>query len=158
MIKKLSGKDPEDDIAGVKPYAGLPIIITKNDKLLGLNNGDVGVVIPCGKELKVWIDGYSDKGNSDGVGNGLLSYRILPSYEPAYAITIHKSQGSQYDNVLVVLPPKKEDAKVLWSPLMTKELVYTGITRAKKRAFVYGSKDGLLYALSHRSQRQTGRL
>lgn len=158
LIKKLSGKEPEDDVAGVKPYAGLPIIITKNDKLLGLNNGDVGVVVRDHGELKVWIDGYSDRRNKGGAGDGLLSYRILPSYEPAYAITIHKSQGSQYDNVLVILPPKKKDDKVLWSPLMTKELIYTGITRAKKRAFVYGSKEGLLYALSHRSQRQTGRL
>lgn len=158
LIKKLSGKEPEDDVAGVKPYAGLPIIITKNDKLLGVNNGDVGVVVRDHGELKVWIDGYSDGRNKGGAGDGLLSYRILPSYEPAYAITIHKSQGSQYDNVLVVLPPKKESAEAPWSPLMTKELVYTGITRAKKRAFVYGSKDGLLYALSHRSHRKTGRL
>ena len=160
LIKKLSGNDPEDDIAGVKPYAGLPIIITKNDKLLGLNNGDVGVVVSCGKDkgLKVWIDGYSDKKRAADKSDGLLPYRILPAYEPAYAITIHKSQGSQYDNVLVVLPPKKEEGQNPWSPLMTKELVYTGITRAKKRAFVYGSKEGLLHALAHRSQRQTGRL
>ena len=160
LIKKLSGKEPEDDISGVRPYAGLPIIITKNDKLLGLNNGDVGVVVSCGKEedLKVWVDGYTDRKKADGAGDGLLPYRILPAYEPAYAITIHKSQGSQYDNVLVVLPPKKEEEQNPWSPLMTKELVYTGITRAKKRAFVYGSREGLLHALAHRSQRQTGRL
>lgn len=157
LIKKLTGKEPEDDIAGIKPYAGLPIIITKNDKLLGLNNGDVGVVVRHKGELKVWIDGYGDKRETDMTDDGLLPYRILPSYEPAYAITIHKSQGSQYGNVLVVLPPKKEDAKVLWSPLMTKELVYTGITRAKKRTFVYGSSEGLCSALAHRSRRQTGR-
>ena len=159
LIKMIHNKEPEDDISGVKPYAGLPIIITKNDKLLGLNNGDVGVVV--GQEdddLKVWIDGYTDREKADGAGDGLLPYRILPAYEPAYAITIHKSQGSQYDNVLVVLPPKKEDELKPWSPLMTKELVYTGITRAKKRAFVYGSREGFLHALSHRSQRQTGRL
>ena len=159
LIKKLYGKEPADDVAGVRPYAGLPIIITKNDKLLGLNNGDIGVVVGCEDDkLKVWIDGYSGRKKADGAGDGLLPYRILPAYEPAYAITIHKSQGSQYDNVLVVLPPKKEDEKNPWSPLMTKELVYTGITRAKKRAFVYGSKEGLLHALSHCLQRQSGRI
>lgn len=156
LIKELSGKEPEDDIAGVKPYAGLPILITKNDKLLGLNNGDVGVVVRHKGELKVWIDGYSDKKKMEGSDDGLLPYRILPSYEPAYAITIHKSQGSQYGNVLVVLPPKNEDTHE-WPLLMTKELVYTGITRAKRRAFVYGSHEGLCYALAHRSRRQTGR-
>ena len=159
LIKKLHGKEPENDVSGVRPYAGLPIIIAKNDKLLGLNNGDVGVVVGHNDgELKVWIDGYTDGKKADGAGDGLLPYRILPSYEPAYAITIHKSQGSQYDNVLVVLPPKKGDGQNPWSPLMTKELVYTGITRAKKRAFVYGSREGLLHALVNRSQRQTGRL
>lgn len=156
VMKTVNGKEPEDDIAGVSPYVGLPIIITKNDKLLGLNNGDVGVVVRHKGELMVWIDGYSDKKKANGADEGLLPYRLLPAYEPAYAITIHKSQGSQYENVLVVLPPKNEETQT-WSPLMTKELVYTGITRAKTRTFVYGSREGLCYALAHRSRRQTGR-
>ena len=75
---------------------------------------------------------------------------LLPEHELAYAVTVHKSQGSEFGNVLVVLP---EDEK---NPLLTRELVYTGITRAKERAVIQGTEAALKAALANKTDRDTG--
>lgn len=75
---------------------------------------------------------------------------LLPEHELAYAITIHKSQGSEFDNVLVVLPPRADN------PLLSRPLVYTGVTRAKKRAVVLGRESVIGAALGRDVRRDSG--
>lgn len=115
-----------------------PIIINRNDPETGLRNGEVGVV-------------YSD---SDGVKvhfekREAITLSKLPEHSPAWTITIHRSQGSEYENVVVVLPKKSD------SPLATRQLLYTAITRSKQSLFVYGPAEVIQKAISHTIQRTT---
>jgi exodeoxyribonuclease V alpha subunit len=101
-------------------YAGLPILISRNDYSQGLFNGDTGVLWPDAKGLmRGWFE------QEDG---SLRSVALaqLPAWQVAYAMTVHKSQGSEFDQVLLLLP--QEDA-----PVLTRELLYTGITRARQQ-------------------------
>jgi len=75
---------------------------------------------------------------------------LLPEHELAYAMTVHKSQGSEFENVMVVLPDDKDH------PLLNRQIVYTGITRAKKRAVIVGTEGALSTALSRKIERDTG--
>ena len=75
---------------------------------------------------------------------------LLPEHELAYAMTVHKSQGSEFENVMVVLP---DDEK---HPLLNRQIVYTGITRAKKRAVIVGTEKALTVALERKIERDTG--
>jgi exodeoxyribonuclease V alpha subunit len=75
---------------------------------------------------------------------------LLPEHELAYAMTVHKSQGSEFENVMVVLP---DDEK---HPLLNRQIVYTGITRAKKRAVIVGTEKALTAALERKIERDTG--
>ncbi len=110
-------------------YAGRPLLVTANDYGLGIYNGDVGVVVrpPAGstaRALRAAIDGSA----------GRTTWRPsrLAQVETMHAMTIHKSQGSQAEEVVVILPPPE-------SRLLTRELFYTAITRAKTRVVVVGS-------------------
>ncbi len=104
-------------------YQGRPIMVTKNDHGLGLFNGDIGLCmwdhsseVP---RLKVFFE------LPDGSIKSVLPSRV-PEHETAYAMTIHKSQGSEFEHTFLLLPAD-------YSPILTKELIYTGITRAKHR-------------------------
>ncbi len=126
-------------------YPGRPIMITRNDYQLRLFNGDIGITLPDPdneERLRVYFQG------SDGIVRSFPITR-LPAYEPVFAMTIHKSQGSEFNEVLLVLPP--EDSRVL-----TRELIYTGITRAKEKLAVWGSLDILLQAVRRPIQRASG--
>ncbi len=125
-------------------YAGRPVLVTRNDYNLGLYNGDIGICIPDPDDhkLKVWFE------KGDGTFQSYLPYR-LPKCETAFAITIHKSQGSEFNEVLVVLP--SEDNRVL-----CRELLYTAVTRARKRVSVVAEKQVMELALSKRIQRYSG--
>lgn len=123
-------------------YPGVPIIVTRNAKDRGLFNGDVGVTVKLRDEPYVIFP----RGKAVIACPGVL----LPEHDLAYAITIHKSQGSQYGNVLVILP---DDANC---PLLSRQLVYTGITRAKNRAVVLGPDAILAAALARHETRDTG--
>ncbi len=125
-------------------YAGRPVLVTRNDYSLGLYNGDIGICIPDPDDhkLKVWFE------KGDGTFQSYLPYR-LPKCETAFAITIHKSQGSEFNEVLVVLP--REDNRVL-----CRELLYTAVTRARKRVSVAAEKQVMELALSKRIQRYSG--
>lgn len=120
-------------------YEGRPVIVTRNDAALGVFNGDVGVVLrapTADAPMRCYfLDG--DELRSVSVGR-------LADVETAFAMTVHKSQGSEFEHVMLVLPD--EDV-----PVLTRELVYTGITRASK-AFTLVSKHG------HQLARATGRL
>ncbi len=123
-------------------YNSRPIMITRNDHdNTRLVNGDCGVILERNGRTKAWF-----KQNGD-----IRSFNIseLPAFETVYAMTIHKSQGSEYDSVLVVLPEK--DMQIL-----TKELFYTAITRAKKYLETVSSTDVLQNTLERSAARNSG--
>ncbi len=103
-------------------YAGRPILITQNDHSLRMYNGDIGVILP-GEEGKLAACFLQ----ADGTVRRIAPSR-LPNHETVYAMTVHKSQGSEFDHVLFILPDS--DSRHVQS-LIRRELIYTGITRAK---------------------------
>lgn len=125
-------------------YAGKPVMITQNDPATGLFNGDMGICLypPGENTLSVFFEQH------DGTMKRILPMR-LPHYETAYAMTIHKSQGSEFATVLMVLPDQM-------SPLLSKELLYTAVTRAKENVQVAAQKEIFQQALEQRVQRTSG--
>ncbi len=124
-------------------YKGRPLLITQNDHTMGLHNGDIGIIWPNDREkLVAFFPGK--KGEMREV-----SPAQLPKHETAFALTVHKSQGSEYDEVVVILP----DAS---SPLLTRELVYTAVTRARVRVELFGSAEALITAAGRSVVRFTG--
>ena len=128
-------------------YHGRPVIITRNDYARGLFNGDVGIALEGTEGLRVWFE-LSDREGHAGLRS--FSPRALPAHESAWAITIHRSQGSEYHDVAVVLPPN-EDNRVL-----TRELVYTAISRARSHAEIWATDTSLRAALGRPIRRQGG--
>ncbi|HRZ44907.1 MAG TPA: exodeoxyribonuclease V subunit alpha [Candidatus Paceibacterota bacterium] len=124
-------------------YPGKPVMVTANNYALLLYNGDTGVCWTAdnGASLFHFPD---EKGRLRAIAR-----ERLPECETAYAMTIHKSQGSEFDHVLIVLP----DAD---SPLLTRELVYTGLTRAKKSARLLCGQALLSEAIQRTAQRRSG--
>ena len=125
-------------------YDGRPIIVTENDYQLDLFNGDVGIICARGGQGvgAVFI-------GTDGRTLRTFPPASLPAHETVFAMTVHKSQGSEFDHVALVLPEKD-------SPILTRELVYTGITRASKRVNVLGSEAILRAAIARPVQRASG--
>ncbi len=119
-------------------YAGRPVIVTRNDPQLGLANGDMGLTVPlrgavAPPTLRVVFPTAPDE-------DGLPSWRwISPARlgdaETAWALTVHKSQGSEFDQVAMVLPERP-------NPVLTRELIYTGITRARARFGLFSLEPG----------------
>lgn len=129
-------------------YVGRPIMIISNDHSQQLFNGDIGIVLPP-------LEGDSQLAQNrvyfkmaDGTIKSFLPSR-LPEHETVYAMTIHKSQGSEFNDVVLAIPPK-------WTPLLTKELVYTGITRAKKSVEIFANVGILQKAALTKTQRFSG--
>lgn len=133
--------------AGKAWYHGRPVIITRNDYARGLYNGDVGIALEGSEGLRVWFETSDRDGNT-----GLRSYspRALPAHESAWAITVHRSQGSEYRDVAVVLPPDADNR------ILTRELVYTAISRARSYAEIWTTDDSLRAALARPILRQGG--
>jgi exodeoxyribonuclease V alpha subunit len=128
---------------GERHYAGRPIMITRNDYSLGLFNGDVGVVWPDGEgRLRAFF------AQPDGAMKRVLLTR-LPDHETVFAMTIHKSQGSEFDRCVVLLPDRD-------APLLTRELLYTGITRAREGVELWAARTALLAAIGRRITRRSG--
>ena len=127
-------------------YSGRPVLITRNDYNLGLYNGDIGITLrspdPGSNELYVFFSGAS------GTLRRFSPHR-LPAHETAYAMTVHKSQGSEFEHVLFVLPGRDY-------PVLTRELLYTGITRAKKSVSIWGTESVLRTSVSKRIERTSG--
>ena len=124
-------------------YPGKAVMLTRNDAALGLFNGDIGLCMPDEfQRLRVWFM------QPDGTFSGLLPSR-LSEFEVVFAMTVHKSQGSEFDQVALLLPMTP-------SPVLTKELLYTGITRAKKSFSLWGSNELIRAATSARIQRDSG--
>lgn len=130
-------------------YHNQPIIITANDYYTGLYNGDVGLIREDENgELRAYFEFASDEGK----GKQLKSFlpASIQAFETAFAISIHKSQGSEFDTVLMVLPTDSEHK------ILTRELVYTGITRAKKQVYILSDTDVLLSAIKQPVRRISG--
>ena len=126
-------------------YAGRPVLITRNDYDLRLFNGDVGVLLP---------DPDRDHGLRaffPGPDNTLRKFHPLrlPEHETVYAMTVHKSQGSEFDEVLLVLSDRD-------SPVLTRELLYTGISRARKRVRLRAPVSVFRTMVSRRVERGSG--
>ncbi len=125
-----------------KPH-NQPIIINRNDPETGLRNGSVGILhTQSNGERKAYFPA------SDGQSLKTFPLAQLPPHQLAWALTIHRAQGSEYTDVLVVLP-------VETSPLVSRSLIYTAITRAKKSVFVAGSLETVRKAISEPSERTT---
>nr|MBP8173665.1 exodeoxyribonuclease V subunit alpha [Aeromonadaceae bacterium] len=124
-------------------YAGRPVMVVQNDHAISLYNGDMGLCLPDEQgRLRVWFE------QPDGSLRALLPSR-LPEHDTVYAMTIHKSQGSEFKQVVMALPER-------FSPLLTRELVYTGITRAKSRLDLYADASLLAQAIRRKTERYSG--
>jgi exodeoxyribonuclease V alpha subunit len=126
-------------------YCGQPVMINRNHAQLRLYNGDTGLILADPDK-----NGELSAVFPDGAGqHRRFSPQRLPKYETVYAMTVHKSQGSEFDTVLLVL--SDHDA-----PLLTRELVYTGITRARKQVRIWSAEDVFISAISRCIQRTSG--
>lgn len=133
-------------------YAGRPIIITRNDYQLQLFNGDVGTIVEKdGKLLAAFVaSGKSGKaGETPERTERHYSPARLPPHETVFAMTIHKSQGSEFSHVAVLLGDRS-------SPLLTRELLYTAVTRAKEKVTLYATEAVLAEAIARRTERGSG--
>ncbi len=130
----LTGEDPW--------YPGRPVLITRNDHALHLYNGDVGIVMQDGGGRKqIWFQSAG--------GFRAVSPARLPEYEDAFAMTVHKSQGSEFDQVMLVMPEQD-------SPILTRELVYTGLTRCRERFQLFDPGGLLARAVTRTTRRRSG--
>jgi exodeoxyribonuclease V alpha subunit len=127
-------------------YAGRPVLITRNNYALGLFNGDIGIALPAvdvsPNVLSVF---FSD--NTGGVRR-FQPYQ-LPEHETVYAMTVHKSQGSEFDEVLFILPDRD-------IPILTRELLYTALTRARKKMTIWGTPSIIRSAIARKIERTSG--
>ncbi|MBU1162666.1 MAG: exodeoxyribonuclease V subunit alpha, partial [Proteobacteria bacterium] len=127
-------------------YKGRPILITSNDYKLSLFNGDIGITMPIqdsdSNDMHVFFRGTS------GELKQFLPYR-LPQHETVYAMTVHKSQGSEFENVFLVLPDKDY-------PVLSRELIYTAITRASQSVTILGKEEVLRTSISRVIERKSG--
>ncbi|WP_338725147.1 exodeoxyribonuclease V subunit alpha [Shewanella baltica] len=130
-------------------YLGRPIIIQSNDYNLGLFNGDIGLILQDEDKPERLMAHFI---KADGSLLKVLPAR-LPSHETCYAMTVHKSQGSEFSRVALVLPPNPSLAQ--WQ-LLTKELIYTAITRAKVHFTCLGTQHVFERASSQATQRASG--
>lgn len=123
-------------------YFGRPVMVSRNNRSVDLYNGDVGIIVPD-------AGGQPVGAFSDGSTFRLVPTMRLENIDTVHALTIHKSQGSEYDDVIVVLPNES-------SRILTRELLYTGITRAKERLTIIGSESVLRSAVSQAIRRASG--
>ncbi len=136
------GERIEDLDLDQRDYVGRPLLVTENDNELRLYNGDAGVIV------------QTDSARADAVferGGELVrvSPLRLAAVDTVYAMTIHKSQGSQFGTVAVLLPPVS-------SPILTRELLYTAVTRARERLIVVGTEEAVRTAVARPVARASG--
>ena len=127
-------------------YRGRPVLITRNDYNLGLFNGDIGITLPdpdsSDNELHVYFSGSAGEFRR-------FPIHSLSEHETVYAMTVHKSQGSEFDHVVLILPDKDY-------PLLTRELIYTALTRARQTVSVWGTESVLRTAILRKIERSSG--
>ncbi len=126
-------------------YGRRPLLITSNSYSVQLFNGDTGLI---------WLEGEGKNSTACFYGEDQTTLRSLaplrlPELLTCYAMTIHKSQGSEFDDVVIVLPEAD-------SPLLTRELLYTAVTRAKRKVSIFASRESIQAALAARVERASG--
>lgn len=141
MVERLRRRSKQSSFSA---FPGMPVMLTRNDPGLGLFNGDIGIV----------VSGTTSSGLQavfPGLDGKVMRYSLnrLPEYDPAYAITTHKAQGSQARRVFFILPAKN-------SRVLSKELIYTGITRARESVEIWGDPEVLISAATKSAARPTG--
>ncbi|MDL2269254.1 exodeoxyribonuclease V subunit alpha [Desulfosarcina sp. OttesenSCG-928-A07] len=124
-------------------FSGNLILVTRNDYKRGLFNGDVGLVLR-GADGAYGV--YFERSGKFSV----FPASTLPDWEPAFAMTVHKSQGSEFEDTWLILPDDPGHR------LLTREIIYTAVTRAARRLILYGKKEVLQAALERKIHRQTG--
>jgi exodeoxyribonuclease V alpha subunit len=129
-------------------FIGRPVMARRNDYALGLMNGDMGLCLPqqLGTEQRLRV------AFADGLGG--VTWQVpsrLAAVDTAFAMTVHQSQGCEFEQVLLVLP----DAP---APLLTRELIYTGMTRARQQLCIWTPEPDLLSQACSRTVRRSGGL
>ncbi len=123
-------------------FAGRPVMLSRNDYELGLFNGDVGICLPdADGQPKVYF-------RAGGAYRAVAPVR-LPEHEGAFALTVHKAQGSEFEEILLVLPGQNSRG-------LTRELLYTGVTRAARRLALAGSRAVIVAACRQPTRRHSG--
>jgi len=124
-------------------YPGRPVMVLRNDYVLKLFNGDIGIVLPDAQgTLMVWFPDPTD-------GYRAIALVRLPEHETAFAMTVHKSQGSEFDAVMVLLPVEP-------NRVLTRELIYTAVTRARTCMTLVSSANVLEHAIKATTPRHSG--
>lgn len=147
IISSRIGSDPfqpNRQFAPADDYHGKPILITANDYELNLFNGDTGLLW---RDDEAVLHAYF---RDDDTNLRELSIHSLPEHVTAWAMTVHKSQGSEFESVLLVLPDDVE------SNAISRELLYTGVTRARQNLIVHSSAEVLIAACAKLTQRSSG--
>lgn len=152
VIREALGKTWREFYAGELPtelgsWLGQPVLVTENSYEVGLMNGDIGLVLPTGQNRRLQAVFRDTRPGMPPLRSVPLAR--LPPHQGALVLTVHKSQGSQFPHVALVLADRD-------SPIQTRELVYTGITRAQQRFSWLGSREVLAGALVARVQRASG--
>lgn len=125
-------------------YAGKPILITQNSPQNNVYSGDIGIILPDeNKQLRVYFDTKRENTHLS------LSLSRLPQYEVAYVMTVHKSQGSEFAHTFLIMPLSS-------APVITKELIYTAITRAKETFTLFSEEKVWKLGVKANVQRQSG--
>ncbi|CAM5432121.1 exodeoxyribonuclease V subunit alpha [Rhodanobacter lindaniclasticus] len=131
-------------------YEGRPVLVSRNDYTLGLMNGDIGLCLRLpaeggGTRLAVAFRAAAP----GGTRLRFVSPSRLPDAQTAFALTVHKSQGSEFEHTALLLPPEP-------NPVLTRELIYTGVTRARRRFSLIGSNAVIAEAVARRTRRHSG--
>jgi exodeoxyribonuclease V alpha subunit len=137
----LGAEIPDLDIEQ-RDYVGRPLLVTENDYELGLYNGDAGVIVRD-------PDGHATAAFERGRDLLHFSPLRLGAVDTVYAMTIHKSQGSQFDTAAVLLPAAD-------SRLLTRELFYTAVTRARRELILVGTEEAVRHAVARPVARASG--
>jgi exodeoxyribonuclease V alpha subunit len=127
-------------------YPGRPVLITRNDYNLGLFNGDIGIAMadPVSDNGELYVFFPSDAGKVKRFWP-----HGLPEHETVFAMTVHKSQGSEFDEIILILPDRV-------FPVLTRELLYTAITRAKNKVTIWATESVWRAAVRQRIERTSG--
>ncbi|KKW67903.1 hypothetical protein AAV94_07975 [Lampropedia cohaerens] len=130
-------------------FAGRVVMVVRNDASLGVFNGDVGVALPSAQDRQRLRVYFPQPGAQAGASRS-VSVSRLQHVETAFAMTVHKSQGSEFEHVLLCLPAQA-------SPLLTRELLYTGLTRARRHFSYLAPEPGMWQqAMAQRTRRASG--
>lgn len=132
-----------------KWYRGRQILVTANDYQARLFNGDLGICLGAARDAQVLFSAAGILSNEGSSGCRLVSSRVLENAEDAFAMTVHKSQGSEFADVVFILPEKV-------SPVVTRELIYTAVTRAQSSVYIVGTRTVFNEAVLRRADNSTG--